>query len=169
VHFPGLGSARANTDYARVTVPGSRRSLAARELVPFRAAIAAGVPLVMSSHAAYPGLAPGIASQSRDVMTTLLRGELGFRGVAVTDSLEARAVVSRSSVATAAVRSIRAGNDIALMTGPGSYRPVRLRLLAEARRSPSFRRRVEQAAARVLALKRSLGLPQPEGRASTNA
>ena len=165
-HFPGLGSATKNTDYsANVVVSGSARSLRARELVPFRAAIRAGTQLVMSSHAVYPGLSPLIASQSPRIMKTLLRSELGFRGVVITDSLEAKSVLSRMSVQEAAVRSIRAGNDIALMTGPGSYRKVRLRLLAEARRSPAFRRRVAQAAARVLALKAHMGLPavRPRG------
>jgi beta-N-acetylhexosaminidase len=158
-HFPGLGSATQNTDSApRVVVDGSLESLRARELVPFRAAIAAGTPLIMSSHAIYPALSPLIASQSPRILQTLLRGELGFRGAVITDSLEAASVRAHSSVAEAAVRSIAAGNDIALTTGPGSYRKVRLRMLAEARRSPSFRRRVAAAAARVLALKAQMGL-----------
>jgi len=157
-HFPGLGAASANTDDAAVTVAASRAQLDRRDLQPFRAAIAAGVPLVMVSHALYPALDPArIASQSPRVLDDLLRRSLGFRGVVVTDSIEAAAVRRRSSVQIAAGRSIAAGADLVLMTGPGSYHLIYPYLLARARRSPAFRARVRQAAARVLALERRIG------------
>jgi beta-N-acetylhexosaminidase len=159
-HFPGLGAATVNTDAAPATVTSPAPTLRARDLAPFRAAIAAGVPLVMVSHALYPALDPTrIASQSPVILGRLLRGSLGFRGVVVTDSIEAAAVRRRSSVASAAVRSIAAGADLVLMTGPGSYHLIYPRLVAAARRSPAFRRRIADAAARVLALRRRLGLP----------
>ena len=152
-HFPGLGAATVNTDDGPATVRGP----VSRDLVPFRAAIAEGVPLVMLSHAAYPALdANRIASQSRPIVTGLLRRKLGFDGVIVTDSLEAAAVLARSGVATAAERSIRAGADLILMTGSGSWNVVYPRLLKEARSDPVFRARVRDAAARVLALKGQL-------------
>jgi beta-glucosidase-like glycosyl hydrolase len=72
----------------------------------------------------------------------------------ITDSLEARAVVDRSSVATAAVRSLRAGADLVLLTGPGSYPHVYRRLLKLARRSPTFRARLQAARARASAIAR---------------
>jgi beta-N-acetylhexosaminidase len=141
-HFPGLGGATRNTDDAPVTT--------AADLVPFRAAIRAGVPLVMASHARYPALDPDhIASQSPAILGRLLRGRLGFRGAVITDSLEARAVLARSSVATAAIRSLRAGADLVLLTGPGSYPSVYRRLLALARRSRPFRARLQAAYARA--------------------
>jgi beta-N-acetylhexosaminidase len=141
-HFPGLGDARRNTDFVPVTTTAN--------LVPFRAAVRAGVPLVMASHAVYPKLDPDhIASQSPVILGGLLRKELGFRGAIITDSLEAKAVLARSSVATAAVRSLTAGADLVLLTGPGSYPHVYRRLLAEARRSPAFRARLESAAQRA--------------------
>jgi beta-N-acetylhexosaminidase len=153
-HFPGMGRADANTDDATAT--------SAPELGPFRAAIGGGVPLVMLSHALYPGLdANRIASQSPRIATDLLRGELGFDGVVITDSLEAQAVLDRSGVAVAAQRSLRAGADLILMTGSASWNDVFPRLLARARNSPAFRQRVRRSAARVLALKRSLGLVLP--------
>ena len=152
-HFPGLGSATANTDARPATVTNPAAALRGRDLVPFRAAIAAGVPLVMVSHALYPALDPDrIASQSSPIIDGLLRRALGFKGVVITDSIEAAAVRRRSDVATAAVRSIAAGADIVLMTGPGSYRPIYARLLARARRSAAFRARIRAAAARVQAL-----------------
>jgi beta-N-acetylhexosaminidase len=155
-HFPGLGRSRTNTDFGTASISASKAALRARDLRPFRAAVAAGVPLVMASHALYPALdARRIASQSPTVLGGLLRGELGFRGVIVTDSLEARAVVRRSSTPRAAVRSVAAGADLALTSGPGSYLHVLRALVAEARRSPSFRARVRESAARVLELQRA--------------
>jgi beta-N-acetylhexosaminidase len=146
-HFPGLGAATANTDDAPATIAQ------APDLAPFRAAVRAGVPLVMAAHARYPALDPErIASQSRPILTGLLREELGFAGVVVTDSLEAEAVVSASSTPTAAARGMRAGVDLMLTTGQGSYLPVLRRLVAEARADPAFRARVAQSAARVRAL-----------------
>jgi beta-N-acetylhexosaminidase len=159
-HFPGLGGAMANTDDAAATVD----LLETRDLPPFRAAIAADVPLVMLSHALYPALdRRRIASQSPAIATGLLRDRLGFRGVTVTDSVEAQAVLDRSGVATAAERSVAAGADLILMTGSGSWNQVYPRLLRRARRDPAFRARVRQAATRVLELKRSLGLRGPAG------
>jgi beta-N-acetylhexosaminidase len=149
-HFPGLGGATVNTDDAPATV----RVPIKRDLVPFRAAVAEGVPLVMLSHASYPGLdARRIASQSRPIVTDLLRNKLGYEGVIVTDSLEAEAVLARSGVATAAERSIRAGADLILMTGSASWNDVFPHLLAEARHDRAFRDRIRESAARVLALK----------------
>jgi beta-N-acetylhexosaminidase len=158
-HFPGLGAAAANTDDAPVTVGSSRPRLEAVDLVPFRAAITERVSLVMASHALYPAYDRGrIASQSPALLGGLLRGRLHFRGAVITDSLEAQAVLDRSNVAVAARRSIEAGADLVLMTGSASWNAVFPALLREARRSPSLRRRVERSAARVLALKRALGL-----------
>jgi beta-N-acetylhexosaminidase len=161
-HFPGLGAATENTDDAPVSLTRTPEQLLGEDLPPFRAAIAARVPLVMASHAVYPSLDPhAIASQSSYVLQRLLRQRLGFRGVIVTDSIEAKAVIERSGPAVAGVRSVRAGADLVLTTGPGSHLRVLRALLAEARRSPAFRRRVEESAARVLALKRELGLRAP--------
>jgi beta-N-acetylhexosaminidase len=159
-HFPGFGRARANTDQAAVTIGASRRALEG-DLRPFRAAIGAGVPAVMVSHAVYPAYDRGrIASQS-PVLLRLLRGRLGFRGAVLTDSLDAAAVQARSSTGTAAVRSISAGADLLLVGGPSGYKRVHRRLLASARRSARFRARVADAAQRVRELKRRLGLRAP--------
>jgi len=160
-HFPGLGSATVNTDDGSATIGDSRAALEVT-LAPFRAAVRAGTPLVMASHALYPALDPdAIASQSRPILVELLRGRLGFEGAVITDSIEAQAVLDRSDVATAAERSVRAGADVVLMTGSGSWNLVYPRLLERARSDPDFRARVGEAAARVLALKRRLGLRSP--------
>jgi beta-N-acetylhexosaminidase len=159
-HFPGLGAARVNTDDASVTIRRSRPQLEATDLPPFRAAIRAGVPLVMVGHARYPALDPRrIASQSPVILEHLLRNRLGFRGVVVTDSMEAQASLATGDIATVCERAVRAGADLVLLTGQGSYAPVYRRLLAVARRSPAFRARVRESAARVVALKARGALP----------
>ena len=161
-HFPGLGRAGENTDDAPVTIDVPRAELERSDLAPFRAAIAEGVPLVMSSHALYPALDRSrIASQSPVVLEDLLRRQMGFRGAVVTDSIEAEAVIARSGVAVAAERAVAAGNDLVLMTGSGSWKQIYPHLLRRARTSPAFRARVREAAGRVLALKRRLGLRVP--------
>ena len=88
-----------------------------------------------------------------------MRGELGFRGVVVTDSMEARASLATGSITVVSERAIRAGADLLLLTGKGSYKPVYEHLLAVARGSASFRGRVRVSAARVLELKARGALP----------
>jgi beta-N-acetylhexosaminidase len=152
-HFPGLGGSQINTDDAPATVEGEIDT----DLVPFEVAIAERVQLVMLSHALYPALdADAIASQSRAITSGLLREQLGFEGVVVTDSMEAQAVLARSGVADASVRAVRAGADLVLLTGSASWNEVFPRLLEEAQADPGFRARVRASASRVLALKRSL-------------
>jgi beta-N-acetylhexosaminidase len=153
-HFPGIGGASRNTDAAVVTIRRSRAALERVDLAPFRAASRAGVPLMMVGHARYPALDPShVASQSSAIMQGLLRDELGFHGVVVTDSLEARASLSTGPVTAVAVRAIRAGADLVLLTGRGSYQPVFDHLLEVAREDPAFRERVREAASRVWRLK----------------
>jgi beta-N-acetylhexosaminidase len=157
-HFPGFGPARLNTDDAPVTILGSRSALD-RGLVPFRAAVEERAPLVMAAHALYRAVdRRAIASQSAPIMSGLLRRRLRFRGAAVTDSIEAEAVLRRSSVAAAAERSLLAGCDLILMTGSGSWKEVFPYLLRRARRSRRLRGRIDESARRVLELKRRLRL-----------
>jgi beta-N-acetylhexosaminidase len=140
-----------------VTISTTRARIEATDLPPFRAAIRAHVPLVMVSHARYPALdSRRIASQSRAVIEELLRGRLGYRGVVVSDSMEAAASLATGPITAASERAVRAGADLLLLTGRGSYRPVYEHLLAKARHSASFRARVRVAAARVLALRAGL-------------
>ena len=155
-HFPGLGGATVNTDDGPARVERSRSELQA-DLEPFRAAIAAGTEFMMVSHATYPALdGLHIASQSPVIVDDLLRRELGFKGVAMTDSLEAAAVQATGDIEQAALASARAGVDVILTTGRGSYIHVYRALLAKAKQDPRFRARVRASAARVLAAQSSL-------------
>ncbi|HEX6024817.1 MAG TPA: glycoside hydrolase family 3 N-terminal domain-containing protein [Solirubrobacter sp.] len=153
-HFPGLGGAVTNTDDGSASINGAPTDA---DLAPFKAAIDARVPLIMSSHARYPRLdADRIASQSPAILTDLLRRELGYEGVVMTDSIEAAAARATGSTEEIAIRSIQAGNDIVLTTGQGSWIRVFRALVAEARTSRAFRERVQASAARVLALQKTL-------------
>ena len=156
-HFPGIGGATTNTDFGSATIERSAQQIPDEDLVPFKAAIGAGVPLVMAGHALYPALdGERIASQSQPIIQGLLREELGFDGVVITDSTEAKAVQEITTVQEAALRNVRAGVDIVLTTGRGSYIQVYRALLAEAKRDPAFRERVRESAERVVALQQSL-------------
>jgi beta-N-acetylhexosaminidase len=117
-HFPGLGRAAVDSHEALPSVDRGLDDLRACELAPFRAAIGAGVDIVMSGHLAVPRLdASGDpATLSRAVLTGLLRDELGFGGVVCTDDLEMQAVAARLPLPDAAVRAVAAGADLVLFS-----------------------------------------------------
>jgi len=115
-HFPGLGRTTADTHKERPFVSLSRQELAAVELVPFRAAAAAGVAGVMICHAVYAALDPERpASLSPRVIQDLLRGELGFQGLVLSDDVEMGAVAGHMDPAQAVVEAYLAGCDLVLV------------------------------------------------------
>ncbi|MFF2950169.1 glycoside hydrolase family 3 N-terminal domain-containing protein [Kitasatospora sp. NPDC057965] len=119
-HFPGLGAAPAgaNTDAEPVVLPVPLADLRERGEEPYRAAIAAGVRLVMASWAVYPALdAYRPAGLSRTVVHGELRERLGFRGVTITDALEAGALASFGDAGERAVAAADAGMDLLLCSG----------------------------------------------------
>jgi beta-N-acetylhexosaminidase len=148
-HFPGLGAATANTDDYAVSVRDIR-------LQPFRSAIAAGAQLVMVSNASYPRLdgsgRPAVFSHT--IVTRLLRGTLGFRGVVVTDALDAP---TPAATPHAPARSIEAGVDLLLYTSGSAADRGYASLLADATGSARLRAQVAAASARLQVLKDWLG------------
>jgi beta-N-acetylhexosaminidase len=114
-HFPGIGAATRNTDRSAVVISEPRSALASGWM-PFTAAFAAGVPLVMISNASYPALDAKPAPWSPRVQG-ILRRSLGFRGVTITDALDAAAATRGRDVASVAVLSAQAGVDLLLVTG----------------------------------------------------
>jgi beta-N-acetylhexosaminidase len=115
-HFPGEGSATANTDDAPANTP-PLATLEGADLLPFEAAIRAGLPAVMVGNASVPGLSSTPASLSPAVIDGLLRQRLGFQGLVLTDSLSADAITAEGlSVPDAAVQAIEAGADMVLFT-----------------------------------------------------
>ena len=119
-HFPGLGAAAAgqNTDNVPVTLDLALDSLRSIDEFPYKAAIAAGVRLIMPSWAVYPALAPGVpAGLSSAVVQGELRQRLGFKGVTITDALEAGAVQSYGTTGQVALLAAGAGMDLLLCSG----------------------------------------------------
>lgn len=154
-HFPGLGAVRGNTDFAarvvdRTTTPGSPL------LRPFRDAVAGGADAVMVSSAYYLRIDPGRPAMHSKAVIGLLR-DWGFEGVVVSDDLGAAAALRGIAVGQRAVRFVRAGGDLALTVDARTAGPMAKALLARARADEAFAASVTASAARVLALKASVG------------
>ncbi|MBP2703783.1 glycoside hydrolase family 3 protein [Microbispora sp. RL4-1S] len=120
-HFPGHGDTVTDSHLALPTVSAPRELLERRDLPPFRAAVAAGVRAVMCGHLLVPHLDDVPATLSRAVVTGLLREELGFDGLVVTDAIEMRAVAALAPAGEIAVRALAAGVD-AVCVGRSSER-----------------------------------------------
>jgi beta-N-acetylhexosaminidase len=115
-HFPGLGSARLDPHQVGFAIVKERARLAAEDLPPFQGAIAAGVAAIMTSHTVYPELDPECpATLSSRILAGLLRGELGYEGLVVTDDLEMGAIENAMSVAEGARLALLAGADLLLI------------------------------------------------------
>jgi beta-N-acetylhexosaminidase len=113
-HFPGLGYATVNTDSNAVRIAATSDQLQT-DLTPFKAAVEAGVRMMMVSTASYPTLgAKKPAALSPTIVKTLLRGQLGFGGVVITDDLEGQAIAGTLPPAVAASGALKAGNDLLL-------------------------------------------------------
>jgi beta-N-acetylhexosaminidase len=153
-----LGRVTANTDTSAGAVD-ERTTADDPALEPFRTAIAAGTTAVMVSSALYPRLDPDhIAAFSEPIITGLLRGQLHFDGLVISDDLGNAVAVSGVSVGRRAVDFVTAGGDMALTVQPTDF-PVMLAALTDrAATSPEFRARVDDAALHVLASKETLGL-----------
>jgi beta-N-acetylhexosaminidase len=159
-HFPGLGGADQSTEEGPASVGLGPEELRDRDLVPFEAAIEAGVPGIVVSHALYPindFTAP--ASLSREVVTDLLRDELGFKGTAITDDLADPAITTSYSVPDAAIAALRAGADVLFISGPaGDQQAAYDAVLRAVKRGAIPRARLEQALGRILLAKERYGL-----------
>ncbi|GII20430.1 glycoside hydrolase family 3 protein [Planosporangium mesophilum] len=117
-HFPGHGNTNVDSHHAAPTIGATRDELYACELVPFRAAIEAGVRAIMSAHLFVPAVDPELpATLSRRLLTEVLRGDLGFDGLIVTDGIEMAAVAEPYGLTGAAVRALAAGADAVCVGG----------------------------------------------------
>ena len=158
-HFPGEGGASDDTARGPATVSLDPASLASRDLAAFRAGFKAGAPatvLSLAFFAAYDPVTPGALSPS--IATELLRDELGFTGVAITDDLTAGAIAAGVGAPEAAVQALAAGADMVLVDDPVAAAQARAAILAAAKRGSLSAERLEQAVGRVLELKRRVGL-----------
>jgi beta-N-acetylhexosaminidase len=157
-HFPGIGLATQNTDTNPVTITASRAALAPG-LLAYRTAILDRIPLIMLSNATYAAYdATNAAGWSHAIAVTLLRDDLGFGGVTITDSLEGTAHARGLSTGSLAIRAARAGTDMILVTGSeASTRGVYATLLGHATDGTISTADLRVSYDRILALKAGLG------------
>ena len=170
-HFPGHGSTTTDSHTGLPEIDSDRKRLDAVELVPFRAAISAGAEAIMSAHIVVPALDPTPSlpvTLSKRVMTDLLRGELGFKGLIVSDDLEMGALASIGE-AQAGMRAFEAGVDHLLFRFDESAQIEGHRLLVDALRSGRIpATRLDESALRIVGLKLSQGLYDASSAASVD-
>ncbi|RME23779.1 MAG: glycoside hydrolase family 3 protein [Deltaproteobacteria bacterium] len=160
-HFPGHGDTAIDSHYGLPVVRIDEKALLDRVLLPFRYASAVGLDALLVGHVAVPSVDPSgaPASLSEKLISGILRNRLGFDGLVVTDDMEMHAVADRYGTGEAAVRSVLAGSDMVMVAWTPSRKYEAFNALLEAVRSGRIpRRRLEEAVARILSLKRKYGL-----------
>ena len=141
------------------TVSLDPASLEARDLGAFRAAFDAGAPATVLSLAFYTAYDPIVpAALSPEIATDLLRGELGFEGLAISDDLSAGAIAAGLGAPEAAVQAIAAGTDLVMVDEPAQAGQARRAIVRALEEGGISEQRLDDAAARVLKLKKQLGL-----------
>ncbi|HMD70176.1 MAG TPA: glycoside hydrolase family 3 N-terminal domain-containing protein [Bryobacteraceae bacterium] len=157
-HFPGHGDTATDSHLNMPTIAADRQRLDRLELVPFRAAIAAGVDAIMTAHVAVPALAPPTvpATLSPAILAGLLRQELGFNGLVVTDALDMGGVAKGFSTGDACVRALEAGADALLM--PADPDEAIRAVVAAVSSGRLSRQRIQESVVRLLSAKERLGL-----------
>ncbi|MBZ5664668.1 MAG: glycoside hydrolase family 3 protein [Acidobacteriia bacterium] len=160
-HFPGHGDTASDSHLGLAHVTGDRARLNAIELPPFRSAIEAGVDAVMVAHVTVPALdsEPNrVATTSKAVVTGLLKEDMGFKGIVVTDALDMAGLTRlyAKDIGRAAVESFKAGNDMLIIPAnlDASYRSV----LQAVHSGEISHERLDQSVRKILELKASLGL-----------
>lgn len=160
-HFPGHGDTAQDSHDGAAYTGKTMEALRSCEFLPFQAGIQAGAPMVMAGHVTAPyavtGQEAGLpATFSHTLITDVLRGELGFSGVVVTDSLSMGAVTAVYTPGEAAVKALQAGADLLLMPAglPQAYEEI-LAAVEDGRLSES---RIDESVERILALKQQAGL-----------
>jgi len=172
-HFPGHGRTGTDTHHAIATIEGGLAELRLVDLPPFEAAIRAGTLGIMPSHLRVPELTGDLpATVSVAAITGLLRGELGFTGVIVSDALEMRATRDMFGIPGAAVLAVAAGTDLLCLGrqgGEAEYLAVREALVAAVRDGELDGARLEEAADRVARLRGGLARARLSGAIGASA
>jgi beta-N-acetylhexosaminidase len=157
-HFPGLGRTRFNTDTSTKAVDAVETTHDPY-LGPFAAGVKQGTAAVMISSATYPKIdAKNIAAFSTTIVTGLLRKQLGFTGLVISDDLGAADAARAVPTGDRAVRFVQAGGDMVLTIQPGDAGPMTAALLTKARSTPAFAARITDATTHVLRAKAKAGL-----------
>ena len=168
-HFPGLGPATVNTDFAPTEVVARQETLDAA-LQPFQAAVDSGVELVMVASASYPAYGPENAtdpnrpaSAVQAITDTLLRGQLGFKGVVITDNLQSIAIETLTTPAAAGVAALGAGCDLLLYSsGAGGSEDALAAVVKAVKQEKLSREQVQDSYDRITALKSLLAAASSE-------
>ncbi len=157
-HFPGHGDTAEDSHMQLAKLNQPKERIEALELVPFRAAIKNGADAIMTAHLSVPALEPQPipATVSRSILTNLLRDELGFKGLVVTDAMDMQGVAALFTPAEAAVRAVEAGADVILMP-PDPEACIR-GLTAAVKSGRISERRINESAGKILAAKQRVGL-----------
>ena len=168
-HFPGHGDTSVDSHYQVPTVQASDKELRQIHIAPFAQAVRHGVQGVMTSHILYPALDnKNIATFSRPILQDLLRTQLGFEGLIVTDSLDMKAATTFCTIADCAVRALDAGSDLILLGRYIKPQTTFNRIYKQVTANAALRQKVEDSAKKIFELKKDLGLlngplptPQP--------
>ena len=157
-HFPGHGDTTEDSHLALARLEADHDRIEAVELQPFRTAIASGVDAIMTAHLAVPALEPDNipATVSSRILTGVLRDELGFRGLVITDAMDMQGLSAMFDTAEASVRAIQAGADVLLM--PKRAEDAIRGLVAAVESGRISKKRIDDSVNRVLAAKLRLGL-----------
>lgn len=152
-HFPGIGAAAGDSHEGAITIEATNEELETVDLVPFRAAIEAGVPMIMVGHVSLPNIVGDStpAPLSSAVVQGMLRDSLGYTGIIVTDSLSMGAITDYYTPAEAAVAALKAGCDIPLM--PERLDEAYQGVLSAVRAGELTEERIDESLIRILAAK----------------
>ena len=158
-HFPGHGGTVEDSHAVTPQVDKTAEELASYDLVPFESAISSGVDAIMVAHVLYPALdATDIASMSKPIMTVLLREQMGFEGLIISDDFRMDGLTTRYEIGDAAVRFLLAGGDVILCGAVSEKQQVILdSLKAAAADGRLSQERIDESVKRVLLKKLSLG------------
>ena len=156
-HFPGHGDTSTDSHLELPRIDHDWARLDAVELAPFARAARADLPMIMTAHVVFAALDPTVpATLSHAVITDLLRGKLGYRGVIVSDDLDMTAIAGHMGADVAALAAVRAGCDVFLLCcDEANQAAAREALDRETRADAAFAARVADAAARIRAMKRA--------------
>lgn len=155
-HFPGHGDTSVDSHLTLPIVDKSMSELWENELVPFQAAARAGIPAIMSSHILFPRLDPKLpATLSRRILTDLLREEMGYQGLVMTDCMEMKAIQHSFGTVKGTVEAIKAGVDLVLISHTASLAAAAAGAISEAMKAGEIDvAEWEQSIARIAALKK---------------
>jgi beta-N-acetylhexosaminidase len=163
-HFPNHGAATADSHESRPVVNHDLATLRSHDLPPFEAAIEAGVPMVMVGHLVYPAIDPQRPASLSPKAIGMLRGELGFDGVVVTDDLAMAGATGGGSPSKAAVAAVKAGADLLIISSPPQQQADAYDAVLRAVESGEIpRERIKASVERILKVKEDYSLGHAAG------